>query len=38
MKYSYKEMPKQMKGTFGDFSRSFGVKLRMTMRVYFRKR
>ena len=24
MKYSYKEMPEQMKGTFGDFSRNFG--------------
>ena len=24
MKYSYKEMPDQMKGTFGDISRSFG--------------
>lgn len=24
MKYSYKEMPEQMKGTFGDISRSFG--------------
>ena len=24
MKYSYNEMPEQMKGTFGDFSRNFG--------------
>ena len=24
MKYSYREMPEAMKGTFGDFSRSFG--------------
>ena len=24
MKYSYKDMPEGMKGTFGDFSRNFG--------------
>ena len=24
MKYSYRDMPEGMKGTFGDFSRSFG--------------
>ena len=24
MKYSYKEMPESMKGTYGDFSKNFG--------------
>ena len=35
MKYSYKEMPEQMKGTFGDISRSFGVDCQVKLTHFY---